>query len=170
MEGEAAIDDTLADERELLVVVAGVVAKLDKGVADAEAGTLHEHALRLLDQDAAVEGGAELLREQVSLLERPLLENGDSGGIREGLGEEHVHGLERADIGPEEVEGADDLLAEPDGQGVDRAVAGAQCHRAEPGPTTINVGQVLIDHRQSGTVRVQARAFLSLELEEFYDA
>src|SRR3954454_11057044 len=61
------VDDVLGDVDELPIVVARVAAQPCEGVLHVETGPLAQHALGLLDEDAAVESVVELLVHHLGL-------------------------------------------------------------------------------------------------------
>ena len=141
--GEGAVDDVVGDVDQPEVVVAGVVAQRGEGLFHVEAGAFGDHALGLLDDDAAVEGVVELLVDDLGLERGAVLEDGDGGDVGEGLGGVDVGLSHLARLGVEQVEGADDGAPQPHGQGVHRVEAGgerlgartgASGRRPRPGP------------------------------------
>jgi len=61
---------------------------------------------------------------------------------------------------------ADDLLAQPQREGVDRPVARVDRARCEPGPTVDCVTEIGVDDRLAAVVAVVARTLVGLHLEQ----
>ena len=72
----------------------------------------------------------------------------------------------RPAAGAEQVQGADDVVAVPQREGVHGAVPGADRLRREPRPPSGGAGQVGVDHRSPEAEAVPARALLGLQLEQ----
>jgi hypothetical protein len=131
---------------------------------------MRTNAPGLLDQDPATQGGLQLLGEEADIVEGPMLEDRDRRGVGERLGNEHVLRIEGSGIGTEEIERPDDLLAETDRQGMNRAIAGVQRDRDESWPAAEAPRKVLVDHGLAGAEAVQAGSFPGLKLKQFNDS
>jgi len=76
----------------------------------------------------------------------------------------------RAGAHLEQVEGADDLAAQPHGQRVHRTEAGTERLGGEPGPTMAVGGQIDFEDRLTGVVAVETRALAGLQFEQLQPA
>jgi hypothetical protein len=151
-------------------VAAGVVAQMREGLCGGDAATFRDHALGLLDDDAARQCALEL---RVEVLLRQLvavLEDGDGGDVGERLGDEDVIGVQRAHLGTEEVEGTDDVAAQAHRDGVSGAETHLDGDRGEPGPASIGCGEVLVDDRSAALEGVEAGSFVGLQFEQLDEA
>ena len=93
-----------------------------------------DHTFGLLDHDAAVQREVELLVEDVGVPDGgPMLQDGDGGHVGERLAGEHVDRVHRSLVGPEQVDGADDLAAQAEREGVHRAESGLEGDGAKLG-------------------------------------
>ena len=119
---------------------------------------LGDHALGLLDDDAAVERVVELLVEDLRLERGAVLEDGDGGDVGERLGGVDVGSPHLARLDVEQVEGADDRAAQAHRQRVHRVEAGGERLGGEAGPAAVDGRQVLVHDRLAGAVAVEARA------------
>ena len=168
--GMGAGEDVVGEVDEAEVVVAGVVAQRQERLVHVETRPLGHHPLGLLDDDAAVEGVLELLVHDLGLADDPMVQDGDGGDVGQGLGRVHVGLAHLARVDAEQVEGADDGAPQPHRQGVHRVEPGGEGFGREPGPATVDRGQVLVHDRLAGAVAVEARAFLGLQLEQLEQA
>jgi hypothetical protein len=75
---QGSVDDGLSNVDEEQIVVAGVVAQPREGGVHVEVSAFGEHALGLLDHDAAVQGVVELIEHDVVLDGGAVLEDGDT--------------------------------------------------------------------------------------------
>src|SRR3954465_15189911 len=109
------IDDRLGNVDKAEVAAAGVAAQPGERLLHVEVGPFSEHSLRLLDDDAGVQGLAELVVEHLGLDRGTMLQDGDGGDVGEGLGRDDVGLLEPAALGAEEIESADRQSSQPHG-------------------------------------------------------
>ncbi|MGH9022902.1 MAG: hypothetical protein ACRDV9_07365 [Acidimicrobiia bacterium] len=128
------------------ILVVGVFAKAGEGLLHVEAVAvpLGHHAFGLLDHDTADESTVELFGDQLSLGDRPVLENGDGGYVGQSLGGEDVGLAHLPGGGPERIQGADGLASQSHGQSVHRPKPRLHGHRSEAGPGTIRRRQILV--------------------------
>ena len=89
-----------------------VLAHGDEGAVHVDPGACAEHTFRLLDGDSTAECVLELFGDQPTLAGSSVLQNPDGRDVGEGLGDLELVGLEDARLGAEQVERADDLIAE----------------------------------------------------------
>ena len=148
-------------------MVPGVVAQGGEGQLHVEAGSLGDHTLGLLNDDPAVEGVLELLVEDLGFEGGAVLEDGNSRDVSQGLGRLDVVFSHLARVEVEQVEGADDGATQAHGKRVYRADPGGERLPSEPGPASVDLGQVLVHNGPAAHVTVQARAFPGLQLEQF---
>ena len=127
---------------------------------------LGDDALGLLDDDAAVEGGLELFGKGFALVNGAGLEKSDGGHVGEGLPELDGVGVKRAGPGAEQVERADDVGAQPHGQGVDGGESDLAGLRGEARPAARGRGQVGDGDGPAGMEALGAGALVGLELEQ----
>jgi hypothetical protein len=95
---------------------AAVAAQHVESLIDGTAVDLGDRALRLLDDDPAVQ----------CALHGPLLEQTDRGHVRQSLHHMHIGGLHLTKVSPEQVQGADDLQ---------RSLSGRACTDRNPTAT-----------------------------------
>jgi hypothetical protein len=151
---------------ELLVCVAGTGAEeVERGV-HLDATALREHALGLLDDDAAVQRALELVVHQTCFANAAFLEEADGGDICERLTDLDPVWGQRGRARGEDVDRSDDLTPESHRQGVDNCEAEPPCLLGELEPLVVRRRERLIEDRLTGAVTVEARAFLVLELEQ----
>ena len=92
--------DPARDLAQRQLVAPGIGADAFEGLVDGQISGERHHALRLLDDDTAAEGDAKLLREQLGLPARALMEDPDGGHVRESAGgDQHLFG-QRAFLRP----------------------------------------------------------------------
>ena len=84
-EREAAVDELARHHAEAHPVRPGVVAHERERLVDRHAAGLRDHALRLFDDDPAVERRLKLLREHGALADGALVQDADGRDIRERL-------------------------------------------------------------------------------------
>ena len=75
----------------------------------------------------------------------------------------------RAGFAAEQVEGADDLGAQPHRHGIGGSEPGFEGDGGEAGPAAVGGGEVLVDDGFAAAIAVQARSFLRLQLEQLDD-
>jgi hypothetical protein len=120
---ETAFDHGASDVREELLVGTGVPAQEGERLFHADPVRLRDEALRLFDDDAAVERALELLLRQVRVLERPLLQDADRRDVGECLGGQRVLAVERPSV-------SRNRLSDP--RVVSRSRIGIECTDAYP--------------------------------------
>jgi len=92
--------------------------KQAEGLVHIQAKALGELALGLLDDDPAVQRGLQLLIQGVAMAHAALVQQADGGHVGPGLADSHASGVKGARGGAEQVQRADDLLAQPHRQGL----------------------------------------------------
>ena len=141
-------------------------SRSSEGLVHAQAEPLGEPALGLLDDDPAVQRALELLGEGLGAAHVPLLQQADRGHVGQRLSDAQVGLAERAGLGAEQVQRADDLVPQPHRQGMDGAEPGLRRGGGEPGPPVILLDQAGRGDRPPGAEAVQARPLVVLDLEQ----
>ena len=101
-------------------MVAGVVPQGSEGGVHVQAEAFGEFAFGLVDDDPAVEGGLQLPAGGSGAAQVAFVEQADGCGVGQGLGDAHVGRVEGAWLVVEQVQTAEDLFAQPHGQGMHR--------------------------------------------------
>ncbi len=164
-DGLGAVDEGAGEVGQALVAVAGLVAQQGERLVDVDAQPLGELALGLLDDDPAVQRGLQLLVEGIAAAHAALVQQADGGHVGQRLADVDAVGVEGAGGGAEEVERADDLVAQPHRQGLHGAEAGLPGGGGEPGPALVGA-QVGGCHGLAGPEAVQAGSLVALQLEQ----
>ena len=157
------------DCSQLQVAVASELTQRLIRLVHAVVEALGKDALRLLDDDPAVQRLLQMTGDVTSLLQRPLLQDPDRGHVGEGSGRPDVVGVGAAGRGAKQVQDADDRAAQAQWEGVRRSESPLQRDRGEPRPARRRA-QVLFHNRLTQAVAVDARAFLLLQFEQLEDA
>ena len=95
-----------------------------------------------------------------------MLHDAEGGEVGEGPGDDDVRLLHRGPGHAEQVQGAEGHLPQPQRQGGRRGEAGLAGGGGKRRPATGPGIQVLVPHALAGAERIQAGAFLLLELEQ----
>src|ERR1700722_52890 len=135
------VNHVACDFRELAVVVARVAPQYRERVVHGYGEVLGDHSLGLLDNHPAVQRRLQLRGQQVALPERAFLDQPDRGHLRHGLGYFHLAAGERLVAGPEQVQGADDVGADPQRDGAHHPKARTGRARGEDRPAGPAVGR-----------------------------
>ena len=125
-----------------------------------------ERALGLLDHDPAVQGALQLLGESLGL---DRLRSWRMAIVATSARAWTTPDLVRLEVGrprPEEVERADDLVAQSHREGVHRLEPRLDRAGSEDRPPVGGVGEVGVDDGRAGGEAVQARALVVLDLEQ----
>src|SRR5436190_1725913 len=167
---EGAVDGGLGDVGEAQVVVAGVGPQPGEGLGQIDAGAFGDHAFGLLDHHPAGQGAGELLVQALGLGAGAMLHDGQGGKVSEGPGDDDVRLGHRCPGDAEQVQGADGHITQPQRQGGRRGEAGLEGGRGKRRPAAGPGIQVLVPDALAGAERIQAGAFLLLELEQLQQA
>ena len=167
VEVELALDDLCRQVGEFGVGVAGVGADALERSGHVDVRAFRHHALGLFDDDAAVERVLELLIAQLRQCGGHCLQDGDAGEIGQCPCELDVALGEWAGVRSEQVEGTDDVAAEPERHCIHRVVSGPDGVRRESWPTFERRPEAGFDDGVTGRERFQAGTLVVLELEEF---
>ena len=127
-----------SDRRRLRVLVAQDAERL----VHVQAEAFGELALGLLDDDPAVQRGLQLLIHGVAVAHAALVHQADGGHVSQRLADAYVRGVEGTRDGAEQVQRADDLVAQPHRQGLHGGQPGLLGGGGEPGPALRIGGQV----------------------------
>ena len=132
-----------------------------------DALALGDNSLRLLDDHPRVESALELLRQDFSLTDAPVVDDADGCHVGHHAGDLEVVETECLRTCLEEVQGPDPLVAQPQRHGIGVVDSRGHGGHDEMGPALREPGEVDTLDQVSGAVRLQAGAVVVLQLEEF---
>jgi hypothetical protein len=113
-----------------------------------------------------VQRGLQLLREQDLVVHGPLVQQADRGDVGEALHDGEMVVGEGQSLDREQVEGADDLVAEAHRHGVGHAEADVAGGVGEDRPPVLGRAQIDVRYGLTGGEAVQAGAFVPLQFEQ----
>jgi hypothetical protein len=142
-----------------------VVAQDAERLVHVQAEAFGELALGLLDDDPAVQRGLQLLIHGVAVAHAALVQQADGGHVGQSLAHTYVRGSQGTRDGAEQVQRADDLVAQPHGQGLHGGEPGLLGGGGEPGPALRIGRQVGGGDGPASAEAVQAGTLVVLQLK-----
>jgi len=161
-----AVDEGQGQIGQAAVAGPGAVAEQGEGLVHVHPEAFGELALGLLDDHPAIQRGLQLLVQDVAVPHAALVQQADGGHVGQRLADPDAGRGQRARISAEQVQRADDLLAQPHRQGLHRGEPCLPRGGREPRPARRRRGQVRGLDRLAGPEAVQARTFVVLQLEQ----
>jgi hypothetical protein len=113
-----------------------------------------------------LQGALQLLGEGLAVAHAAFVQQADGGDVGESLADADGGGVEGARGGPEQVQGADDLLPQPHRQGLHGGEPGVAGGCGEPWPVTRLGGEIGSGDGLAGPEAVQAGPLVALQLEQ----
>jgi hypothetical protein len=142
-----------------------VVAQDAERLVHVQAEAFGELTLGLLDDDPAVQRGLQLLIHGVAVAHAALVQQAEGGHVGQSLAHTYVRGSPGTRDGAEQVQRADDLVAQPHGQGLHGGEPGLLGGGGEPGPALRIGRQVGGGDGPASAEAVQAGTLVVLQLK-----